>query len=968
MNRHLNVLGWLALLSILALTPAGFASTTWFGEPQLLVDGIHDGRDVTTVDIDNDGDLDLVYTSRNDDFGNVVLLVNVGFGDYVPLVIDGNFIGATDVEVSDIDGDGALDLAVSGTNRVKWYHNDGGNLFTTHIIAANSSEIYSVQCIDFDFDGDIDVLTGSFDGDRVVYFWNNGYQIFTAEVISDSCEGVTNVEAADFDGDGDLDVAAAGNQNSTLYWFENEGSFPFTTHIISEDVDNVRGISTGDFENDGDIDIAAAVDGDDSYTIFKNDGNGNLYPTVLENNTPSSYDVLMIDIDNDGDEDVFGWSRFNHDIYWYEYDANDAYIEHSVDDSLIGFYGLDVGDLNGDDVPDLLAMVSNLGDQNEIHVWYGARNDYWTEHAVDNSVWGASDVKAGDLDLDGDIDLVGAAKTGDRLLLYENTGDQLYEESEIRFLPGVYALWIEDMDADGYPDILTAASEMNDVRLYTNNGDLTFTELIIDETTFQARSVHAADIDSDGDMDIVATARSDDDVIWYENVNNSYTRHTVDAEFARATDAVGVDLDQDGDTDILACGQIMDELVWYENDGAQQFSKQIIASGQNGMRSAVPVDIDDDGDLDVAGALYAGGLIAWYENDGQMDFARHEIIQNFTLAFDVVAGDIDGNGTMDLAVSSEELDSLGWCANDGFGNFTMHLIHGDYEKPRGLDLADLNGDGRLDLIASANKESQIQWWENTFAIPADPITLTVTPLQIPPIEVPAIGGLLSYFASLDIASPVESFDAWITVTYLTGGVPHVKRVFHNVNPGPGVHNFLLHQNVPQVAPAGDYRISVYTGIFPSLVTNSDSFDFTKNPSSIPIDEPGFDSISLGPVTGMIDGNPGVPGTALLDESGEEHHSGTSSSSLPVTFDLSAAYPNPFNPETTVAVDLPETANLTITVYNITGQQVATLAHDTFSAGTHRLTFDASTLTSGLYFVHASVPGQFNAVRKVTLMK
>jgi Secretion system C-terminal sorting domain len=90
--------------------------------------------------------------------------------------------------------------------------------------------------------------------------------------------------------------------------------------------------------------------------------------------------------------------------------------------------------------------------------------------------------------------------------------------------------------------------------------------------------------------------------------------------------------------------------------------------------------------------------------------------------------------------------------------------------------------------------------------------------------------------------------------------------------------------------------------------------------------------------------------------------------LPTSFSMAKAYPNPFNPSTTVAIALPMASDLTVTVFNIMGQQVATLANGKFNAGQHNFSFDASNLSSGIYFVHAIVPGELNEIQKITLMK
>jgi len=89
--------------------------------------------------------------------------------------------------------------------------------------------------------------------------------------------------------------------------------------------------------------------------------------------------------------------------------------------------------------------------------------------------------------------------------------------------------------------------------------------------------------------------------------------------------------------------------------------------------------------------------------------------------------------------------------------------------------------------------------------------------------------------------------------------------------------------------------------------------------------------------------------------------------LPSTFSISNAYPNPFNPSTNINVDIPNSGLLNINVYNLKGQLVSSLINKNVYAGSYSFTWDASALTSGLYFVSVSYDGKvYN--QKVTLVK
>lgn len=101
-----------------------------------------------------------------------------------------------------------------------------------------------------------------------------------------------------------------------------------------------------------------------------------------------------------------------------------------------------------------------------------------------------------------------------------------------------------------------------------------------------------------------------------------------------------------------------------------------------------------------------------------------------------------------------------------------------------------------------------------------------------------------------------------------------------------------------------------------------------------------------------------PGSTAVEQEG---------SSVPTSYTLDQNFPNPFNPSTTIRFSIPNTGNVTLKVYNLLGMEVATLVNGELSAGTHRVSFDASNLPSGVYFYRIDA-GSFSDVRKMALLK
>jgi len=88
---------------------------------------------------------------------------------------------------------------------------------------------------------------------------------------------------------------------------------------------------------------------------------------------------------------------------------------------------------------------------------------------------------------------------------------------------------------------------------------------------------------------------------------------------------------------------------------------------------------------------------------------------------------------------------------------------------------------------------------------------------------------------------------------------------------------------------------------------------------------------------------------------------------PNNFSLNQNYPNPFNPSTSIEFQLPKESFVTLKIYNILGVEIATLLNEQKPAGVHKINFDASGLTSGLYIYKIST-GSFEQTRKMMLLK
>jgi len=215
------------------------------------------------------------------------------------------------------------------------------------------------------------------------------------------------------------------------------------------------------------------------------------------------------------------------------------------------------------------------------------------------------------------------------------------------------------------------------------------------------------------------------------------------------------------------------------------------------------------------------------------------------------------------------------------------------------------------------------------------------------------GGNLTYDISFQHTQDqsVPGLTYWNMVT-LPNGSPYGPVYEYNFTATPYMQvDRTMTLAVPGMAPNGTYEFFGYVGFYPDEILVSDSFEMIKF-------GPGADGEFVEGGTWQ-----GTGFGEVADEDG-----GVVQRSMPSAFELGEAYPNPFNPTTSIKVNLPEAADLTVQVYNLAGRVVATLSDGQVSAGGHTMTFDGSNLASGVYFIKAFVPGELNATRKLVLMK
>jgi len=620
-------------------------------------------RCVRIGDLDGDGDGDIAACSYADNKLVWYEQVSPGVFGAVQLIVDRFGMGATAFDLSDLDGDGDLDVLGTweGTNELGWLQNDGAGAFTPMpVIDLNVGYQYrGILSADLDGDGDRDVVSAVRQGDpALAWYANAGAGVFGGpQVITTAIPNPGALRALDVDGDGDIDLVL--RSMYTVVWLTNDGtglfSGPFTVGMAGTTMlDPVDG---GDMDGDGDMDVVhgAAMAGQNLRWTANMNGSFTSQPIYSDTTITGMMALRTGDMDNDGDVDlVMGGSS---QLAWQANDGQGSF-----------------------------AAPILLSDSGPMAVW----------------------VELGDIDLDGDIDVACASRTGSFVGWVENLGGGSFgpmiplDTCESRPLIATAA----DLDNDGDMDIVRTSSLNNELGLLRNlsNGNYAPAMLISNSAAIN-KDLQLADLDGDQDVDLITTRDQGNAaaVEWFENDGTGHfgpsmvITDTLQAPRA----AMSADVDQDGDRDVVAIGNA--SALVFPNDGSGSFGQpdSIPLGGRQPFAMALG-DADNDGDTDLILSFASGSssTLSLFLNDGNGLFGVEQVVDtSVTFASPLTLLDLDSDGDNDLLFRRWNMVYACW--NDAGGLGAPNALSLTADTIATHTTADLNDDGAPDIITSA---------------------------------------------------------------------------------------------------------------------------------------------------------------------------------------------------------------------------------------------------------------------------
>jgi hypothetical protein len=535
-----------------------------------------------------------------------------------------------------------------------------------------------------------------------------------------------------------------------------------------------------------------------------------------------------------------------------------------------------------------------------------------------------------DYDNDGDLDLY-VSNYGHNNFFYVNNGNGTFTKTTAIHIihPGNSNAgnW-GDYDNDGDLDVIVSNDglyyDMNS--WFQNNGDGSFTQIVLGPMANDggaSQGVCWADYDNDGHLDLFIPngfLSSQDNFLYRNNGDGTFTRITTGSlvtDGGSSRSAGWADYENDGDADLFVANAAGEDNFFYVNNGDGTFRKDttsIIANDGGFSVGSSWADYDNDGDLDLFVTNTLGEDNFFYVNNGDGTFRKDttSIIANDG-GFSVGSSwaDYDNDGDLDLFVCNTGADNFLY-QNNGDGTFTKitnSIVANDGGNSEGCTWADYDNDGDLDLFVSNN-------------------------------------GMQNNFLYANNGNG----NGWVNIT-CTGVTSNRSGIGTNIRAKATINGQPIWQQREiegQTGSRGQNSLNVEFGF--GNATIIDTLKITWPSGTVDI----FTSVSVNQFITATEGE-GISSV------------GSTGSNVFQDLQLLQNFPNPFNPRTRIQYSIPQPSHVTLKIYTMLGQELATLVDEHQEAGHHQVEFSPLGKSSGAYFYRLTA-GSLSNVKKLVLTK
>ncbi len=701
-------------------------------------------------DYDNDGDLDIALLQD----ANILILTNDGQANFsVTQTISTN---CQYLKSGDINNDGFIDLIFTTGNELTIFLNNSNFYFavSTTIVLFEFTTALSVN--DMDNDGDLDIICGTMNN---LYIFSNMHiaQTFQKRIVS-SGYWSQNLVVSDLNNDKLPDIA--GDSKILL----NDAGNTFSVSKPLSFGGPLANVKAADFNGDNNMDLFFPSPIENSTLwIALNNGSGD-FPVVRKINNIDF--ALAADVDNDRDIDLVGFMNiigassvhcFINDVTFTTqapslttFCAGNTiiapFIRRGIPDAVP--FKIQLSDINGNftsatvigtglNSPVLCTIPASapLGTGYRIRAVCDSMNLIATDNGIDltitkdcpavssvNPAPNSNTVKPDAIiTASFTTDMSAASVSTDNIRVFKGYSGIDSKNGTVTISSPTTASFKSDQNYFAGEQVsvsLTSQLKNTDqaplsngyvfnFRVQPESGAGTFfaKENVFGNTPDTYTAIKTADLDNDGDLDIVTQNSIDNTLSVHINENGTFPSKTVYPCGMNPYDICIADIDADGDADIVTSDANAKQTPVFKNDGNAVFSSIVVPGLHLNGYTICNADFNGDGNMDIISIDYY--TLYCNINDGTGNFTKTTTplsLGSNVYSYCCASGDIDSDGDVDVIVSaytygqgSSVSGILATYTNDGYGNFTHKDLMNTANANTFIYTADFNNDGKIDF-------------------------------------------------------------------------------------------------------------------------------------------------------------------------------------------------------------------------------------------------------------------------------
>lgn len=679
-------------------SPSAIAVPTFSPRTSLCSD-VLGSQGIDVMDFDGDGNTDVLGGSTT-----ISLCKNQGNGTFATSAL----VTGTDVSTvigADMDLDSYTDIV--GLNQsplgLHWWRNNGDNTFYDFTIDTSVDATTRLYTTDMDADGDKDIL-GALPTSNQIVEWRNddaGPVVPSRMYINNNVSGDYKLVAIDPDTETETATIPLGNTSGDMVASPNGRKLYVTSNNDLLVIDVLTNTVIATVPGAGGVDLAVSPDGKWVYSAFWvgtsqgvrihviSTATNAVVDTIIDSalttcrtldgmvSKPSGNTLYLMCADSSG-------YRFGH---FFIIDTTTKAVTYTTTMSVTNYSYYNTVGINDlavkSDGSEVYFYRTRYVTYSMLDVFDGANGQLI--QSIKGPYTGTNHTLHGDVAVTPDGSKAFAADYG--------WGPQIFDlttSSGVGFLP----------NAGRFSNTITVSLDGTKVYTVYGNGirvsdTSTYAKLNTITGSFSSASQIAITPGNDG--------------------SGAFHKIVIDSSFTGASSVTAADMDNDGQQDIVGTASGGNEVAVWHNNGDDTYTKSVVSSSYAGAATVRAADIDGDGWNDLVTSASSPADVSWWQNNHDGTYTRHII--DTVYADDMEITDFDHDGYPDIAGFDTTGSRILWWRNDGTGAFTQYVVDTGFQSPQGFEVGDLNGDSFDDMVGAGNSgsvsTSQLYWWPNS---------------------------------------------------------------------------------------------------------------------------------------------------------------------------------------------------------------------------------------------------------------